>query len=292
MVSFQAARYKQEAQFNPFARRSQDLLNSEPPAWMTQEDDPKPVQSPSRKTNILQKKMRIGSTRSSAETDPTARFSTLRSFKSSSSILGRSKSSKNSTSADLFRDDDFRQLIGAKPQKLVAKDSAPSPSSTRDLADFLRSSAPPAPTLSRSASSRGRSSTTGSIETATTSGSARILRAVKAGASKASLIRSDSGSSQHQRSIKEAVSPGAESMFDASLWRSNLSLPNDHEHEESLHETVSLKAAESMRRPQSSGNRRDPSSSAPPSRSPSAESGLASFPLQRNNSVLASPSST
>lgn len=258
-----------------------------------QEDEPKPVQSPSRKTNILQKKVRIGSTRSSAETDPTARFSTLRSFKSSSSILGRSKSSKNSTSADLFRDDDFRQLIGAKPQKLVAKDSAPSPSSTRDLADFLRSSAPPASTLSRSASSRGRSSTTGSIETATTSGSARILRAVRAGASRASLIRSDSGSSQHQRSIKEAVSPGAESMFDASLWRSDvLSLPNGYEHEESLHETVSLKAAESMRGPQSSGKGRDPSSSAHPSRSPSTESSLASFPLQRNNSVLASPTST
>ncbi|ORY90177.1 hypothetical protein BCR35DRAFT_323672 [Leucosporidium creatinivorum] len=275
-----------------------DLLNSEPPAWMMDEQNVPPAPSP-RKSNLLQKKIRLGSNRPSTAPadDPTARFSTLRSFKSTTSILGSRKSKSSAKGSDQFADDDdFGRSIGAGTKKLSAKDAAPSPSSTRDLADFLRTSAPPLDPLDRSSSSRTRSSTTGSIETAT-SGSARIMRAVvsKVGSngSRASLVRSNSGSSQNQRSMKEAVSPGAGSQFgDASLWRSNVLSPEGHEQEEALYESVSLRASESIRtHSNASGRMSTPSSPGPIPRSASQESSLASFQLQRKPSVLSSPPS-
>lgn len=279
----------------PLSSATADLLNSEPPAWMMEEQNVPPALSP-RKSNLLQKKIRLGSGRSttaSAAEDPIARFSTLRSFKSTSSILGSRKSKSSVKGNDqVAEDDDFRRSMGAGTKKLSAKDAAPSPSSTRDLADFLRTSAPP---LDRSSSSRTRSSTTGSIETAT-SGSARIMRAMvsKVGnGSRASLVRSNSGSSQQQRSIKEAVSPGAGSQFgDASLWRSNVLSPEGHEQEEALYESVSLRATDSLRHHSiASGRLPSPTSPGKFPRSASQESSLASLQLQRQPSVLSSPPS-
>lgn len=94
--------------------------------------------------------------------------------------LGGLRSTKSSSSlAKEPKDDTFARTLSPQTRKLTAKGAQNVSESTRDLADFLRSSEPPISPNGRSNSSRGRSSTAASIETATSaSNSSRIKNVI------------------------------------------------------------------------------------------------------------------
>ncbi|GAA5898240.1 hypothetical protein JCM8208_000192 [Rhodotorula glutinis] len=156
-----------------------DILNSDPPGWMPQPPetatvDPEPLAQPKRSATLSKFRARFGSIGPAPvvpATDSLVGLSTLRTSRSASNLLsslrGRlgsgvnrsrddfhdlpasaSQSSlpyvmENGSSANLAHSD----RLPARPQpakKLAAKEaSSASSSSTRDLADFLRSSGPP-----------------------------------------------------------------------------------------------------------------------------------------------------
>ncbi|GAA6002631.1 hypothetical protein JCM10207_007602 [Rhodosporidiobolus poonsookiae] len=180
-----------------------DILNSEPPEWLTREPatlEPIEVHEAPVPTRGFTKKFRqrfaTSSPSATGEDDPQAAFSTLRSSRSAGNLLGslRKGSLASRTPSNRSRDDlhqrsdaafsslhsvpatvpvdEFARLPPQPPlRKLAAKDASTSAtSSTRDLADFLRSSGPPVdsypvpPSLDRSESlslgSRSRSRST------------------------------------------------------------------------------------------------------------------------------------
>ncbi|GAA5925056.1 hypothetical protein JCM3775_006351 [Rhodotorula graminis] len=159
-----------------------DILNSDPPGWMQQAPEPTPIEpeplaQPKRSATLSKFRARFGSTGPAPAVpvnDSLVGLSTLRTSRSASNLLtslrGRlgsgvnrsrddfhdpsslpasaSQSSlpyvtENGVSANLARPD--HQPVRPQPaRKLAAKEAAASSSaSTRDLADFLRSSGPP-----------------------------------------------------------------------------------------------------------------------------------------------------
>lgn len=248
-----------------------DLLNSDPPEWVTKQNStPITPDLPKKKSFLARFGSRARRNDSSLD-DGDSRldnFTTLRSPKSSSSLLSASLKKKHpgKTSFEWLPAETESPRLISPPSpstkiktSYVAKEARAGGDSSAELVNFLRQGPPQLkPQSFHSAfdsspspahSTRQRSSTTTSFDTASSGhgGPATILKAVVSKVStqarRASLIRSDSGHSLRQiLSMSPATSPDLSNS--ANAWRS--SVLGDEE-PETVRETVSPKAIELAR---------------------------------------------
>mgnify|MGYP001587543641 FL=1 len=218
-------------------------MNSEPPpSW--KEPAPLPAPAPPKKRSFLQKnfRRRAGSNHD-AEDQQFRAPGALRSTAFNSN-LRQSKSSplleKTSTTPS---EDPFAPYSNTTPtKKLVTKTARPAGNDTRDLADFLRSSEAPSD-FSRT-TSRGRASTHGSIDTATSGPKSKLKAFLRGG-----RRDEETETLYTAHSISTPVpSPGRDSFFGGSWKNTAWSISReDGDSTMATYESISPSALQSSR---------------------------------------------